>query len=78
MLIKFPVTVGQCNFAASVGRIKPLVVGSLGPYGAHLADCSEYTGNYVDTVSMEVSLHVVLARLIIIVFSLIAIRCPFS
>ena len=27
-------------------RIKPLVVASIGPYGAYMADGSEYTGNY--------------------------------
>ncbi|XP_058813208.1 serine/threonine-protein kinase Nek8 [Topomyia yanbarensis] len=30
----------------------PWVVGSIGPYGAHLHDGSEYTGNYVDTVPL--------------------------
>ena len=34
--------------------MKPLVVGSLGPYGACQADCSEYSGQYVDTMSVEV------------------------
>uniref|UniRef100_UPI00358FF58D homocysteine S-methyltransferase YbgG-like isoform X2 n=1 Tax=Myxine glutinosa TaxID=7769 RepID=UPI00358FF58D len=29
------------------------VAGSLGPYGAFLLDCSEYTGNYVDGMSEE-------------------------
>lgn len=28
------------------GRLRPLVVASIGPYGAYLADGSEYTGNY--------------------------------
>lgn len=28
------------------GRVVPLAVGSVGPYGAYLADGSEYTGNY--------------------------------
>ncbi|MBR1859074.1 MAG: homocysteine S-methyltransferase family protein, partial [Selenomonadaceae bacterium] len=27
-------------------RIKPLVAASIGPYGAYMADGSEYTGNY--------------------------------
>jgi len=36
-------------------RVKPLVVGSLGPYGACQADCSEYSGDYVDNMSVEVS-----------------------
>ena len=30
----------------SDGRIRPLVAASVGPYGAYLADGSEYTGNY--------------------------------
>lgn len=29
-----------------VGRIRPLVAGSVGPYGAYLADGSEYRGDY--------------------------------
>lgn len=29
-----------------VNRIKPLVAASIGPYGAYLADGSEYSGNY--------------------------------
>uniref|UniRef100_A0A7M5VFK5 Hcy-binding domain-containing protein n=2 Tax=Clytia hemisphaerica TaxID=252671 RepID=A0A7M5VFK5_9CNID len=37
------------------GRQKPLAVASLGPYGACLLDCSEYRGDYVDTVAAEVS-----------------------
>jgi homocysteine S-methyltransferase len=28
------------------GRLRPLVAGSIGPYGAYLADGSEYTGGY--------------------------------
>lgn len=32
----------------------PWVVGSIGPYGAHLHDGSEYTGDYADTVDPEV------------------------
>lgn len=32
----------------------PLVVGSVGPYGAHLHDGSEYDGSYADTTSVEV------------------------
>lgn len=31
----------------------PLIAASIGPYGAHLHDGSEYTGNYVDYVSKE-------------------------
>lgn len=30
------------------GRMKPLVAASIGPYGAYLADGSEYDGRYVD------------------------------
>ncbi|XP_058467225.1 BMP-2-inducible protein kinase [Malaya genurostris] len=30
----------------------PWVVGSIGPYGAHLHDGSEYTGSYVDTIPL--------------------------
>lgn len=29
-----------------LGRVKPLVAASIGPYGAYLADGSEYTGRY--------------------------------
>jgi len=29
-----------------VGRLRPLIAGSVGPYGAYLADGSEYRGNY--------------------------------
>ncbi len=29
-----------------IGRLKPIVAASIGPYGAYLADGSEYTGNY--------------------------------
>ena len=43
-----------CVCAMHVGRVKPLVIGSLGPYGACQADCSEYTGQYVDNMSIEV------------------------
>ncbi|KAJ2938127.1 hypothetical protein O0L34_g3701 [Tuta absoluta] len=32
---------------------KILIAGSVGPYGACLNDCSEYTGNYADKVSTE-------------------------
>lgn len=31
----------------------PLIFGSIGPFGAHLHDGSEYTGSYATTVSME-------------------------
>jgi homocysteine S-methyltransferase len=32
--------------AHRAGRLRPLVAGSIGPYGAYLADGSEYTGDY--------------------------------
>ncbi|XP_041483390.1 homocysteine S-methyltransferase YbgG-like [Lytechinus variegatus] len=35
------------------GRRKPLVAGSVGPYGACLHDFSEYHGNYVDNMTIE-------------------------
>ncbi|XP_030837701.1 uncharacterized protein LOC105447242 [Strongylocentrotus purpuratus] len=35
------------------GRRKPLIAGSVGPYGACLLDFSEYHGNYVDNMTME-------------------------
>ncbi|XP_064639295.1 homocysteine S-methyltransferase YbgG-like [Lineus longissimus] len=35
------------------GRRKPLVAGSVGPYGACLMDGSEYTGCYIDNVTEE-------------------------
>ena len=31
----------------------PLIAGSVGPYGACLHDCSEYTGEYVEEVTKE-------------------------
>lgn len=31
----------------------PLIAGSIGPYGAHLHDGSEYTGSYADYISRE-------------------------
>lgn len=34
---------------------EPLVVGSVGPYGAHLHDGSEYDGSYADTTSIQVN-----------------------
>jgi len=42
------------NACVHVGRVKPMVIGSIGPYGACQADCSEYTGQYVDNMSIEV------------------------
>lgn len=35
------------------GQKEPSVAGSIGPYGACQADMSEYTGNYVDSMSEE-------------------------
>ena len=34
-----------------IGQRKLLVGGSIGPYGAYLRDGSEYSGNYMDSVS---------------------------
>ncbi|KAK2138975.1 hypothetical protein LSH36_2166g00007 [Paralvinella palmiformis] len=34
-------------------RPRPLVAGSIGPYGAYQHDGSEYTGNYVDNMTVE-------------------------
>lgn len=31
-----------------------LIGGSIGPYGACLCDRSEYHGNYIDTINLEV------------------------
>lgn len=36
-----------------VGRPDPLIVGSVGPYGASLHDASEYSGSYAATTSPE-------------------------
>lgn len=33
------------------GFRKPLIAGSVGPYGAYLHDGSEYTGNYTDFIT---------------------------
>ena len=33
---------------------KPLVAAALGPYGAYLADGSEYSGNYMEKVTEQV------------------------
>lgn len=40
-----------------VGRIKPLVAASIGPYGAMLADGSEYHGNYKLTKEELMNFH---------------------
>ena len=37
------------------GKRRPLVAGSVGPYGAFLLDGSEYTGAYAQEMSVEVS-----------------------
>ena len=39
------------------GRIRPLVAASIGPYGAYLADGSEYDGRYGLTVEELVAFH---------------------
>ncbi|XP_055681701.1 uncharacterized protein LOC129789088 [Lutzomyia longipalpis] len=40
--------------APQVPKELPWILGSIGPYGAHLHDGSEYTGEYADTVDAEV------------------------
>lgn len=40
----------------SSGQRCPLVAGSLGPYGAFLHNGSEYTGDYAEKMSVQVSL----------------------
>lgn len=37
------------------GQRHPLVAGSVGPYGAFLHNGSEYTGDYAEEMSIEVS-----------------------
>ena len=44
-----------CSRAEHSNRMRPLVAGSVGPLGACLHDGSEYSGNYVDNMSIEVS-----------------------
>ena len=39
------------------GRLRPLVAASVGPYGAHLADGSEYVGGYGITHQELVAFH---------------------
>ena len=63
-LIKSSVTLAKTvveNFWADpanrVNRLKPLVAASVGPYGAFLADRSEYTGNYGIGEDELVSFH---------------------
>ena len=36
---------------------RPFVAGSIGPYGAFLADGSEYHGRYIDDIEHKVSKH---------------------
>lgn len=38
---------------SSQNNKKPLIFASIGPYGAHLHDGSEYTGSYVESVTVE-------------------------
>ncbi len=40
-----------------IGRLKPFVVASVGPYGAFLADGSEYRGNYGLTEEQLIEFH---------------------
>lgn len=40
-----------------VGRVRPLIVGSVGPYGAFLADGSEYRGDYKLTEQELIEFH---------------------
>jgi homocysteine S-methyltransferase len=46
MLAKTVVNTFWADVANQTDRLKPLVAASVGPYGAFLADRSEYTGNY--------------------------------
>lgn len=47
----------HCVFFIPEGQTCPLVAGSVGPYGAFLLDGSEYTGDYAQKMSVEVSVH---------------------
>lgn len=40
-----------------VGRVRPLIAGSVGPYGAYLADGSEYRGDYNLTEDELIAFH---------------------
>lgn len=40
-----------------VGRVRPLIAGSVGPYGAYLADGSEYRGDYTLSENELVAFH---------------------
>lgn len=41
------------NFCLGIVVGRPLIAGSVGPYGASLHDGSEYTGSYAKTTSVE-------------------------
>jgi len=41
-----------CSFS-SIETHQVLIAGAVGPYGASLHDCSEYTGSYVEHVSSK-------------------------
>ncbi|XP_031569558.1 uncharacterized protein LOC116304048 isoform X2 [Actinia tenebrosa] len=43
----------QPKTTSALSRLKPLVAGSVGPYGACQHDGSEYSGDYVDTMTVE-------------------------
>ncbi len=43
--------------ARRIGRLRPLVAASIGPYGAYLADGSEYRGDYGLSVDELVAFH---------------------
>ena len=45
------------NEANRTNRIRPFVAGSVGPYGAYLADGSEYTGDYGLTEDELIAFH---------------------
>lgn len=49
-------SVSSVIFTTSSGERCPLVAGSVGPYGAFLHNGSEYTGDYAEQMSVEVSL----------------------
>ena len=44
-----------CPQGTAEGDREILIAGSVGPYGACLHDGSEYTGDYVDHMTKEVS-----------------------
>lgn len=46
-----------CAHKASAGRVMPLVAASVGPYGAYLADGSEYRGDYGLTMEELIAWH---------------------